>query len=619
MASAPLQPSALYIDRLHNRYVVPDHAVECVRNTCETALESTLAEALTLNLPPSLPPADTSLWFIPRLDLDFSVSTEIHRADVVDVWSKEIARTLADALQSEDPGIVHFPDRATYLAHFLVDVVEQTAWDKWYYSSFEGLRLLPTSAVLRTAIADSREVGLQALALLSAFQRRNLVRSLSPADAQRTLTALAARTWANDEADCFLLLSEVSKAALGMQSHEIDRRSLLLFLAVCERRPELASETLRSAVVAWSHLTRCLDEDATQTGKILGLIRDGNLASLYAAVGVDVAERISPLLRCPSEALDSLHQIGAQQKASGNARSPRFTAFGGAFLLFPILDDLPLQQATLGWPDLDRTSPAVIVRFAILAKCFGKPRALGCLRDPLLRDLLQIPPAITAAAIANWFARISPNQLHAFLLANAAWHIDTAAVDSEICMLTRLAQKGTPMGLFLDCSRGVWLHAQRMHNARTNFASRLADFPQPTTLRCHPSLWQTAQDAFPKSQLQPLSADAALSALPLDLTYLALPRDLPVPRSADLALSVAAQGVLRSFAAKLSGFARSSLDYLYRNFLDGAAALEEAADQNVITLARPPLHLVLAMAGLNRRRYHVNWLAGGNYAIFPEG
>jgi len=618
MSAAPLQPSVLCIDRLHNRYVVADHAVECVRNTCEAALASTLAEALALNLPSSLPPADTSLWFIPRLDLDFSVSTEIHHADVVDVWSKEIARTLVDALQSEDPGIVHFPDRATYLAHFLLDVIEQSAWDKWYYSSFEGLRLLPTSAVLRTAISDSPEIGLQALGLLSESQRCNLVRSLSPMDAQRTLSVLAASTLANDEKACLLLLSEVSKTALGMQSHEIDRRSLLLFLAVCERRPELAGKVLCSAAVTWSHLTRYLDEHATQAQEIAGIIRTGNLASLYAAVGADVAERISPLLRCPSEALDLLLPAPRETKASGDDRGPRFTAFGGAFLLFPILDDLPLQ-AIFDWPDLDRTSAAAIVRFVILAKCFGKPRALGCMRDPLIRDLLQIPPTITTAEIADWLARISPAQLHAFLRAVAAWHVDTGAVDVELCMLTSVAQKGRPLGLFLDCARGVWLHAQSLHNGRTNFACRLADFPAPKTLECHPSLWQTAQDAFPESQLRSLPADTAVPALARDVTYLALPRHIPVPRTADLALSVAAQGVLRCFAVKLPGFARSSLDYLYRNFLDCAAAVENAADQRVVTLARPPLHLVLAMAGLNRCRYHVDWLAGGNCAIFPEG
>jgi hypothetical protein len=103
-----------------------------------------------------------------------------------------------------------------------------------------------------------------------------------------------------------------------------------------------------------------------------------------------------------------------------------------------------------------------------------------------------------------------------------------------------------------------------------------------------------------------------------DLDYLVLPPEFG-HRSADLALSVAAQGVLRLFACKLPGFARSSFNHLYSNFLSCCAAVEEKADQRVVFLARPPLHLVLAMSGLNRCSYHLSWLDGRPCAIFPEG
>jgi hypothetical protein len=74
--------------------------------------------------------------------------------------------------------------------------------------------------------------------------------------------------------------------------------------------------------------------------------------------------------------------------------------------------------------------------------------------------------------------------------------------------------------------------------------------------------------------------------------------------------------VLRNFAWKLPGFALSSLPHLFANFLDCSAAVE-ASELCVVRLGRAPLHLILGMAGLNRRSYQLSWMERP-CAVFPE-
>jgi len=75
-----------------------------------------------------------------------------------------------------------------------------------------------------------------------------------------------------------------------------------------------------------------------------------------------------------------------------------------------------------------------------------------------------------------------------------------------------------------------------------------------------------------------------------------------------LALSVAAMGLLRDFAWRLPGFARSTLLYLYANFLDIPATLECGPDRYLASMGRPPLNLVLNMTGMARGSFELSWL-----------
>jgi hypothetical protein len=236
------------------------------------------------------------------------------------------------------------------------------------------------------------------------------------------------------------------------------------------------------------------------------------------------------------------------------------------FLLLPLVDELPLPD----WPG------AEVVRFLILVKCLGRDRALGCFRDAVVRDWLRVKAEIDAAELARWSQGIRRAQLDRWLAALLEEHVQNGVADGAP-FETRIAhRRGTPVILNVDRAREIWTGYQ-------------------------------AAD----------SIEADFSGVTKDLDYLSLPRKLGVRREVDLALSVAAQGVLRNFAWKLPGFALSSLSHLFANFLDCSAAVEEAPDLCVVRLGRAPLHLILGMTGLNRRSYQLSW-TDRPCAVFPE-
>jgi hypothetical protein len=111
---------------------------------------------------------------------------------------------------------------------------------------------------------------------------------------------------------------------------------------------------------------------------------------------------------------------------------------------------------------------------------------------------------------------------------------------------------------------------------------------------------------------------ARLDKLPDDLAHLALPKSWRLAPEFDFMLSVAAQSLMRSFAWRLPGFAHSNLPYLYGNFLDFSASLEDEPNRRVVRMGRPPLHLILNMTGIVRGTYRLNWLDERPFALFPE-
>ena len=110
---------------------------------------------------------------------------------------------------------------------------------------------------------------------------------------------------------------------------------------------------------------------------------------------------------------------------------PLSTAFGGIFLLLPHLDELPLPEATRGWPNTDEAAAISLVRWLVLLKCCGRQNSERAFYDPLLRDLLLIPPTLSPAALRTWQARLKPEHLQSFLAALFEWQWSRGAIEGK--------------------------------------------------------------------------------------------------------------------------------------------------------------------------------------------
>lgn len=95
--------------------------------------------------------------------------------------------------------------------------------------------------------------------------------------------------------------------------------------------------------------------------------------------------------------------------------------------------------------------------------------------------------------------------------------------------------------------------------------------------------------------------DARASASPDPYLTLALPFTPPIRR----ALAVLSESLLRGLAQRLPGFSRSSPSYLWDNFLNFDALVRLEDERMVVECGKPPLDVVLSLAGIKRKRFRL--------------
>jgi hypothetical protein len=103
-----------------------------------------------------------------------------------------------------------------------------------------------------------------------------------------------------------------------------------------------------------------------------------------------------------------------------------------------------------------------------------------------------------------------------------------------------------------------------------------------------------------------------------DDDFLALPSAMVGGDEAVGAIAAIGNCVLRRFAAMLPGFSQSSALHLFVNFLDVRASLEDEPTRRIVRLGRPPLDLVLRMAGIGGGVFILPWLDSRPFTLFPE-
>ena len=647
MYATAADKSTLRVGRFRAQYLVPSdhHAPESIKNALDETVRKAVPAAVGFALSSCFSDNDSSVWFIRKLELDLDLNAGWDAQRQARAWAVRFARSLSWDLRNEGNGIIRFASRSAHLSQFIVDLANGCAWGKYYYECFEGLRLLPTSAAVRTALCNEPTDGLAAMLQLGAHDLTKLIGAITAPDATRILEKFAQHApHASDESRCLESLLEAWTRLAPQNLHAIDEKqtALLLYLLVQRSDPSVSGQPLKTISLAVVRLVHCLQGESVPANKrLLAVLIWKKTAALYQEFGAD-AEVLLPLMRCSVAALKQAARILTSETHEAEDRSggtPAYTRFGGMFLLLPLLDALPWERAMSGWPDPPaRQDPFALMRFLILVKCFGGTRSQSISHDPLARDLLEIQPRVTPALIKKWQVNISNDQLENFMRELSVWQYEQGALKGDALVLFRVRMRRGAAALLLDIERGCWMYGAQLRPAGSNYViDRLGEWLgqsdlAPEMILAERSFLGTSGirafsgrivgledvgDSLDHEHLKTTLPD--VKAAQDDIEYLESPREFHYSVAFDLACSIAAQQVMRSFAWRLPGFARSSLAYLHRNFLDLAGSLETEADRFVVRLGKPPLNIVLSLTGMTRATHQPGWRNDGRQlALFPE-
>jgi len=635
-------------DRLHLRrlraevLVAREHrAPEGVRARVRDVAGPALVEALRRAAPAALGELRPGVWLLRRLALTFEIDAGWDAAAIARAWAEALARAVRVALvgADADDDVLWFPDRAALAARFVVDLARGRAWERWWYARFAGLRALPASSGIRTALLDDGQTW-EILAALDDDGRATIVAALSRADMRRVLAGLVERGDGTAPPPWPALVTALEAEGGTSADDEIAFAFRLCARVATASAPRAAA--LVSAALAAAALARLASALApVRAARVLAAVVRGDLAGvvteLVTEAGVSAAEALAPVVAAAPEVRAALAEVlerraGTAPAETARAQAPalRDTIFGGTFLLLPLLDELPLEEAVAGWPACAETGAAATLRLVLLAQALGGERAGALFGDPVARDLVGVGPACTPEAVVAWAASLTPRQLRAADAVLGLWQLEVGAVENAHLVCARTPPATGHELVLLDGARGHWLALGRLGRrstgrARAWLARSIARLPEVGATVYIDQGLGAASDPGAGAPLRPL-ADAPpalgalidrLPALGDDLAYLRFPRAWDVPRPLHDLTTRAAQGLLRAFAWRLPGFSQAGLRYLHRNFLDVRASLEEEDDRRVVRLGRAPLHIVLATTGMARATYHTGWSQGPRFELFP--
>lgn len=435
----------LSIRRLNATYIVPRELPDAgaARSQLDGAMRRRLASMCRQLLPHVLDESDTSVWLIRQLDLDLSLDVGVVDEELLTrAWATRIAASLARTIARGADGqrVMRFPDRAAYLAHFLRDLAEGMAWEKWHYEPLSTLRSLQSSAAMREALL--REPEQMENVLLHLARRGWLEQSLSvmtEGDVLRVYEAcagphLGSASPQEERKIIEALLAVWRFAAVRPTQSGIAQahNALKLYLALRLKSPDVANlDSLASAI---NHLLGFVEilRRTNELDRLLSSLCRGKLGEAIEqarAVGVSLHLESLPFIQRLAGG-DEVWLAGLAQAVSNNVPAalssdketePRIinSTCGGLFLLMPAMLDLNLHRVieAAPYPDPEKWKQEQLLRYLLFLKLV-RSRSIDAAYDFVPRYLAgfdDLPP-LTALHHFSQAATDEMNQVCLWLL-----------------------------------------------------------------------------------------------------------------------------------------------------------------------------------------------------------
>lgn len=528
------------VGRWLNSYVVDAGALlrgSAVRDAMDR-IDLRVAEELPascgLRLQQALRDASGEVWRIRRLDLSFTVDVAAPRGcDIAPAWSERVTTRILDVVEhgTEMEGVLRFPDRAAYLAQFVLDLAAGRAWGKWYYEEFQSLDKLPAGRAIAETLTREPAHGMQTvLHLARAGSLEGLLAALTDGDARAIyVQCFEGFSDGRDIRDSSPLTEADLDAAYGLlggagfsgTSGDLSRWSGRL-LEVWNGEPLRGAgapqkdhhDALRWITRAALRYPGAEREPATfmALNGLLALRRV--LAAFRSSISADrlvrdlseekiTIEEANALAwkegaELPEGALRFLARVArgdpdwAAQAAASLLKDKRgavyedesmITRFGGIFLVAPTLVELLLKEVaeTAAGEGEQNQDAAAGLRHLVLAKCLGRPRALEALSDPALRLL----SGCHRSSLQDGF-QFAPDRLARAQVVFAENLAALSGCEGRCLVAEAIRAPGQESEVLLmrDLARNVWIYASALpHELASREQALLSgiDFVRETT------------------------------------------------------------------------------------------------------------------------------------------
>ncbi len=347
--------------------------------------------------------------------------------------------------------LIVFPSPPHYLGAFFAALAHSEAWDRWWFRDFDGLRMLPVSAAIRTAFERDPAQGFAALRTLARPTLRDVLARLSDPDAAAIVSTLEGDAVAGGEAGAW---TDIFTAAAPSPTLRAAAARLWFLTAAM---PGSSGRVPRAAF------------DAIHARETLGAIAPERLAALLERRAIDELAALAPGLR----RRDLTHVLMLPPElVAAAARDPRlpraentggYTPFGGLLLLWPHL------------PETSEPIPPGVVLLA-LAALLGPHRAELAIGDPVLRAAFGIAEHTCRSDLAavpwpniGWRRRRlrggASARLHADLHDPAIVALGVTATADFVCRLPGFTRSSLPFVVanLLDIGADVVIADDAIH------------------------------------------------------------------------------------------------------------------------------------------------------------
>ena len=568
--------STISIRAWHHEISVPrDHPSPArVRDHIE-ALTEVAAEALGAGLDSYVERKAGEVILIRELVFDCDIDTRCDRRQAAHALACRCAQDLVRSVEGGSSDVVRFASRGAFVARFVEDLANGSAWGQWYYASFDGVRAMPTAAAIRTVLVDAPAVGRAALGAVTPAGWSALGHALQDDEAARILEGLvadggeAAASFIPAHWNGVLDIAPLGAIAAPVQVAALQLLALALRAGAAGSVMDVVAARLLGSVVVLARSAAFTTLDALLQGDVRALARDE--PGLAGELAVHLAGPLGPVLRSLAARADKALR---PERATAGSESPAQTAidapFAGLGLLLAEVDGLLLTEVSLALPRLEGVPVREAAALTIIAVAAGSGRARLVWHDPAWREFLGLPSALRWDAYVAALAAAVPDRAHRAQVALAK---ATRRHRRGEAIATALRAQGRRLHCEADGSNGLWLALR-------------TDGPGPAVPDSSGLAPRLAMARRARADWRDLAGDAFADSLPL----------------AWRAVFVAgAQIAWRRIAQRVPGMTGASIDYLRENLLgNGMTATRLDDGRWRWRLRRPPLYVLLSLTGIAR-------------------